>query len=170
MPKKAHLEAHLSAEELKLRYLHSCEPVESRRWHLLWMVSQGWTIKKAAMAIGANYDYAKDILRNYNQHAVVALKNRRKMPRAYGRRALLDAEGMEKLRQALKSRPTDGGIWTGPKVAQWIAQETGHEKVWSQRGWDYLKRLRYSAQRPRPKHYKADEIEQEAFKKNSNKQ
>ncbi len=72
MPKKAHLEAHLSAEELKLRYLHSCEPVESRRWHLLWMVSQGWTIKKAAMAIGANYDYAKDILRNYNQHAVVA--------------------------------------------------------------------------------------------------
>ncbi|MBP5977073.1 hypothetical protein HW132_31220, partial [Brasilonema sp. CT11] len=51
MPKKAHLEVHLSTEELKRRYLDSSDPVESRRWHLLWMVSCGWTLKKAAMAI-----------------------------------------------------------------------------------------------------------------------
>ena len=170
MPKKAHLETHLRKEELKLSYLQASDPVESRRWHLLWLVSSGWTLKKAAMAIGINYDYAKNILGNYNQQGVVTLKNRRKMPRVHGLRALLNGEALEKLRQALKSRPADGGIWTGPKVADWIAQETGREKVWPQRGWDYLKRLNYSPQRPRPKHKKGDEAAQVAFKKNSNKE
>ena len=51
--------------------------------------------------------------------------------------------------------------------ARWIEQETRRKKVWPQRGWDYLKRLRYSPQRPLPKHYKRDKNEHEAFKKNS---
>ena len=45
---------------------------------------------------------------------------------------------------ALEAKPKDGGIWTGPKVARWIEQETGREKVWNQRGWDYLKKHEYS--------------------------
>lgn len=167
MPKKAHLESHLSREELKRRYLHSCEAVESRRWHLLWMIASKWTIKKAAEAIAINYDYAKEILYNYNRQGVVAISNRRKMVCRNRKNALLNAQGLSKLGQALKNRPADGGIWTGPKVADWIAEETGREKVWKQRGWDYLKRLNYSPQKPRPKHYKGDKNEQEAFKKNS---
>ncbi|NMF62239.1 helix-turn-helix domain-containing protein [Brasilonema octagenarum] len=167
MPKKAHLENHLSADELKRGYLHASEPVESRRWHLLWMVCSGWTIKKAAQAIAINYDYAKEIVHKYNSQGVLAIQNQKKMVRRQRENALLNAEVLEKLGQALKNRPTDGGIWTGPKVARWIEQETGREKVWPQRGWDYLKRLRYSPQRPRPKHYKGDKNEQEAFKKNS---
>ena len=42
--------------------------------------------------------------------------------------------------QAIELKPSDGGIWTGVKVARWIEQETGIEKVWNQRGWDYLKK------------------------------
>lgn len=38
------------------------------------------------------------------------------------------------------------------------------EKVWNQRGWDYLKKLKYSYQSPRPKHRKANPLEQEAFR------
>jgi hypothetical protein len=34
MPKKAHLENHLRAEELKGKYRTSRNPVEARRWHL----------------------------------------------------------------------------------------------------------------------------------------
>jgi len=167
MPKKVHLEAHLSAQQLKQGYRDASDRVESRRWHLLWMVATGWTLKLAASAIGINYDYAKEILHNYNKQGVAAISNRRKTLRRNSSSALLNAEALSKLRRALKSRPADGGIWTGPKVARWIAQETGREKVWAQRGWDYLKRLKYSPQRPRPKHYKGDEQEQEAFKKNS---
>ncbi|WP_349262833.1 winged helix-turn-helix domain-containing protein [Allocoleopsis sp.] len=36
-------------------------------------------------------------------------------------------------------------------------------------GWDYLKKCRYSAQRPRPRHAKADPEAQQEFKKNCTK-
>ena len=66
MSKKAHLQPYLSNDELKSRYLSAKDPVESRRWHLLWLVSKKWSIKKAAQIIGYNYDYAKEIVKNYN--------------------------------------------------------------------------------------------------------
>jgi transposase len=65
----------------------------------------------------------------------------------------------------LQSPPDDDGVWSGPKVAQVIAEVTGVAKVWPQRGWDYLKRLEQSLQVPRPRHCKGDAEAQEAFKK-----
>ncbi|VEP13347.1 transposase (fragment) [Hyella patelloides LEGE 07179] len=47
-----------------------------------------------------------------------------------------------------------------------MEKETGREKVWNQRGWDYLKKCNYSWQSPRPAHKKADKLEQEIFKNN----
>jgi transposase len=70
----------------------------------------------------------------------------------------------QKLVTALRSRPEDGGIWTGPKVARWLEKEIGRKKVGNQRGWDYLKKCKYSWQKPRPKHRKGDEKTQEDFK------
>ena len=107
MPKKAHLESHLSREGLKRCYLHSCEAVESRRWHLLWMIASGWTIKKAAEAIAINYDYAKEILYNYNRQGVVAIPNRRKMVCRNRKNALLNAQGLSKLGHPI----LDFGFW-----------------------------------------------------------
>lgn len=51
MVKKAHLHAHLTSAELKNRYLSSSNRVESRRGHLLRLVSKSWTIKQAAQAV-----------------------------------------------------------------------------------------------------------------------
>ena len=68
--------------------------------------------------------------------------------------------------EQLESFPSDGGIWTGPKVARGIEQETGRKKVWNQRGWDYLKKCEYSWQKPRSTHRKGDKLEQEIFKAN----
>lgn len=67
MVKKAHLQPYLTSYQLKSRYLSTSDRVESRRWHLLWLVSQGWTIQQASQAVGINYDYAKDIVKTYNQ-------------------------------------------------------------------------------------------------------
>ena len=39
MPKKAYLANHLNANELKEKYLTSQDPVEARRWHILWKVA-----------------------------------------------------------------------------------------------------------------------------------
>jgi transposase len=168
MPKKAHLANHYSSEELKKKYLKSQDAVESRRWHLLWKISLGWTIKNSAIAVGINYDYAKQIVKKYNDLGAVGLTNlKNKQPqKRVGKKALLTDYKLEKLRQDLASRPLDGGIWTGPKVARWIEKETQVQKVWHQRGWDYLKKLKYSWQSPRPKHRKVSQQEQEQFIQN----
>jgi hypothetical protein len=57
-------------------------------------------------------------------------------------------------------------MWNSRKVGEWIERRTG--KVVSQkkqRGWEYLKRLGNSPKVPRPHHEKANNSEQEAFKK-----
>ena len=159
---------HYSSEELKKKYLQNKDPIESRRWHLVWQVSQGWTIKRSAMAVGISYDYGIKIVKRYNEQGEEGLKNRKKgvKKKGGGKRGLLTPEELKRLAKVLKERPSDGGIWTGPKVARWIEKETGREKVWNQRGWDYLKKLEYSWQSPRPKHRKGNKEEQDKFKHN----
>ncbi|MEO1134928.1 MAG: winged helix-turn-helix domain-containing protein [Cyanobacteria bacterium J06639_1] len=165
MPRKLHLESHFSSEQLKARYRACTDPVESRRWHLLWLVCEQSSLTDAAAVVGFNYDYARDIVRAYNQNGAEGLRNRRKDRCPGLSRALLTPEQCAQLRQRLQSPPEDGGIWSGPKVAEHMAVLTGREHVWPQRGWDYLKRLGFSCQRPRPRHVKGDPQAQAAFKK-----
>ncbi len=56
-------------------------------------------------------------------------------------RALLDEEGEVELREALCGPPPGGGMWSGPKVARWIARRNGFEKVHVQRGFEYLRKV-----------------------------
>lgn len=168
MARKANLVGHLSTKELKREYRSSRDPVEAKRWHLLWKVSAGWTIKNSALAVGVHYQYALQVIKKYNERGREGIKNKKKNlpPHRRGRCPLLNEEQFKKLQEAFKERPADGGIWTGPKVARWIQQETGREKVHHQRGWDYLKKCGYSWQRPRRKHKKGCPVEQAEFKKN----
>ena len=168
MPRKASLANYYSSEELKHKYRRSPDLVESRRWHLLWKISLGWSIKNSAIAIGINYDYAKEIVKKYNKSGKEGVKNQKNKQRKQlgGRKPLLTKKQLEKLQKELEFKPDDGGVWTGTKVARWIEKETGKEKVWNQRGWDYLKKLKYSWQSPRPEHEKGDKLEQEIFKAN----
>lgn len=94
MPKKAYLASHLSAFELKRRYRQSKNPIELRRWHLLWKMFQGCTIKNSAAAVGISYGYAQRIVRSYNQHGIksVKVKPRREEKHTGGKAALLSQE------------------------------------------------------------------------------
>ena len=82
---------------------------------------------------------------------------------------MLDEEGQVELREVLLRPPpasVGGGMWSGPKVARWIEQRNGLEKVHAQRGWEYLRKVGMSPQVPRPSNAKgADPSEREAFKK-----
>lgn len=120
MPKKAYLAPHYSSHELKQKYISSQEAVESRRWHLLWKVSLGWTLKNSEIAVGISYDYAKEILKKYNQLGKAGVENlkNKSTQRRGGKQSLLTETQLEKLAQKLKSKPPDGGIWTGPKMAK----------------------------------------------------
>ncbi|HEY9767860.1 MAG TPA: winged helix-turn-helix domain-containing protein [Coleofasciculaceae cyanobacterium] len=109
------------------------------------------------MAVGISYGYAQRIVRNYNQYGVAGVKVKQRTEQSHtgGKAALLSAQQLQKLTQALKSKPSDGGIWTGVKVARWIEKER-KKRIWNQRGWNYLKKLSYSWHRPRRKHSKGD--------------
>ena len=72
-----------------------------------------------------------------------------------GARPLLSQEDEAALREALAEPPTDGGLWSGPKVAAWMARHLGRAAVHPQRGWDALQRLGWSLQSPRPRHPRA---------------
>lgn len=165
MGRKLQITSHYSVEELKARYRACRDPVETRRWQLIWLVTAGKTLTAAAEAIAFNYDYAREIVSNYNAEGAEGLRNRRKDSRPHATPGLLTIEQCEELDERLQTPPSDGGVWNGPKVAKVIAQMTGREHVWPQRGWDYLKRLGYSSQSPRPRHDKADKAAQSAFKK-----
>ena len=78
MPKKAYLVSHLSSEELKEKYRTCQDPVEARRWHLLWKFSLGRTIKNAAIAVWLNYQYSFKILNKYNDLAEEGITNLKK--------------------------------------------------------------------------------------------
>jgi transposase len=140
MPPKAELKPYLTVDELKTRYRQAIDTSEARRWQLLHLVAQAWTIKQAAQAVDLNYDYAKEIIRRYNQDGPEAVKNRNHR-RQVSPRSLLSAEQQRELQQILQTPAPDGGEWSGPKVARWIAERTGRSHVWPQRGWDYLRRL-----------------------------
>ena len=66
------------------------------------------------------------------------------------------------MKERLKTPPDDGGLWTGPKVARWLAKFHGLKSVHDQRGWDALVAIEYSIQKPRPRHPKAAGEEERA--------
>lgn len=139
MPPRAQLKPHLTASELKTHYQQAQDAVEARRWHLLYLVNQQQTIKQSAQIVGFNYDYAKEIVRRYNQEGTTGIKNRSQRGQP-SPRSLLTPDQQAELKQILQDPPLEGGRWTGPKVAHWIAAKTG-KQIWAQRGWEYLQRL-----------------------------
>ena len=155
----AHLEPYLSSFELKNRYRQATHPVEGRRWQLLWLISFDWTIKEAAKVIGINYDYAKEIVKAYNQQGERALLRKKLPPKKRPSHGLLNTLQLEELRLSFKGESPDRGIWSGPKVALWIAEKTGRQQVGKLLGWSDLKKCGYSPQRPRARHRKGDEVE-----------
>jgi transposase len=72
------------------------------------------------------------------------------------------------LRERLKRPPEDGGIWSSKKVAALIAAALGLERVAEQRGWEALRAIGWTIQRPRHAQAAGPEARAE-FKKSSPK-
>ena len=64
------------------------------------------------------------------------------------------------VRLRLAEPPPDGGLWSSRKVADVMATHLGLERVLPQRGWEALKALGWSLQRPRPKNPKSATTEE----------
>jgi transposase len=166
MPKRLELSPHASTEELEHRYRKAKDPVQRSHHQIVWLLGEGRTTEEVCEVTGYSPGWVRKIARRYNELGVEGLGDRRHFNPGARERALLDEEGQAELREALCGPPPGGGMWSGPKVALWIAQRNGLEKVHVQRGFEYLRKVGMSPQVPRPSNAQgADAKEREAFKK-----
>ncbi len=162
-----------SSEESESRrleglYRKAADPVLRTHLLMVWRVSLGDPIGEVARMVGYSRKWTTEIVRRYESGEAEALGDRRHGNPGAKERALLDEAGEAELVVALQGPPpasVGGGMWSGPKVASWIAQRNGLKKVHAQRGFEYLRKVRHSPQVPRPENASAEASEKEAFKK-----
>ena len=178
---------HLSVAELEERYRAAQDATEARHTQAIWLLAQGCTVLDVAGVLAFAPRWVEQLAARYNAHGPAALGDQRQHN---GRAASVLTEAvLAALAERLKAPPEDGGRWTGPKVALWMARYLGVERVHPQRGWaeaskvpparraggrapeGALKRVRWSIQAPRPRHPRSATPEQQAaFKRGSTRQ
>ena len=162
MPRCWALAPHLPLDDLDYRYRPRRDPVERMHWQMLWLVGQGHHGPAVARMVGYSEDGVRTIVHRYTADGADGVRDRRQANP--GQRPLLTPELREALAQALAADPPDGGLWTSPKVAAWMAAQLGHP-VSKQRGWAALRSLGFTLHRPRTHAATTDPDAQEAFKK-----
>ena len=151
---------HLPVEELEARYRASHDATEARHLQAIWLLAQGRTVLEVAEVLALVPRWVTQLAARDNASGPEALGDQR---RHNGRPAsLLTPELLAALAERLKRPPEDGGLWSGPKVAAWMARHLGLAQVHPQRGWEALQRLGWSLQAPRPRHARAAPPEQRA--------
>ena len=166
MNERTELEGAESAR-LENLYRKASDPVLRTHLQMVWRISLGDSVGEVARIVGYSEKWTREIARRYEAEGAEGLGDRRHGNPGAKERALLDEEGQAQLREALlEEAPPGGGMWSGPKVARWIEEKTGMERVHAQRGWEYLRKAGMSPQVSRPSNARAaDASEREAFKK-----
>ena len=164
----AHVAGHLSVAALEARY-EACEDVmSSRHFQTIWLLAKGHSTGEVAAMTSFGQRWIEQLLERYNAFGPSALGDLRRGNGAPAK--VLTPELLQRLRVRLGEPPPDGGVWTSGKVARWMAGELGLASLAPQRGWEALRAIGWSIQKPRPRNPKAaTPAEQEAFKKKSPK-
>jgi len=163
MRQHAAVKQHLTLRAIQKRFRQCRDALEKIHWQAILLRMQGRSTKEVAEICGYNPDWVRRMVRRYNEKGPDALRDGR---RQNGKRRMMSDAQVEELRAAvLNETPPGGGLWTGPKVAQWMTQKLGRQ-VSPQRAWDYLQHMRMSKQTPRPRHARANAKAQTKFKKN----
>jgi transposase len=159
---------HLSVAELQAGYRGSKNATLARHYQVVWLLAQGRSVAETARLTGFVPRWVEELLVRYNQFGPSSLGDRR---RGNGAKAtILTPEILDMLRERLKTSPGDGGVWTSKGVAAVIAAELGLASVAEQRGWEALRAIGWTIQKPRPRHARAAGPEAQAeFKKSSPK-
>lgn len=160
--KRLKLSNHLALDELERRYRQASDPVARSHWQILWLLGQGRQTAEIASVTGYSLGWIRTIVGRYNADGPSGVGDRRHDNP--GQAPLLSDALRAELEKALEQPHPDGGLWTGPKVAQWMSEKLGR-RVHPPRGWELLQQLNYRSYVPRPRHAKADADAQETFKK-----
>jgi transposase len=161
MARRIAIAPHLTVAELEQRYRQAGDPVARSQWQMLWLLAGGRPTAEVARVTGYSVRWVQEIARRYRAGPAAIGDRRHGNP---GAAPLLDVAQQEQLRQALGGPAPDGGLWTCRQVAAWIGTQIGRP-VDPTRGWEWMRRLGFTPQRPRPRETRADPVVQEAFKK-----
>lgn len=158
------IEPHLSSIELEQRYETASEPIAKSHFHALWLLSRGYGVDKVADLLSFSTRWVRILIKRYNEGGPDRLGDQRVNNGTEA--TILTPDALAALKQRLRSPPDDGGQWTGPKIARWLASFHKVKSVHDQRGWDALVAIEWSIQRPRPRHPQAaDEADRAGLKK-----
>jgi transposase len=156
----ARIVEHLPVAELEARYRAARDVTEARHFQAIWLLSQGRTVLEVSEVLAFVPRWVEELAARCNALGPEALGDRR---RRNGRAAtLLTEEVLSALAKRVRTPPGDGGVWSGPKVAAWMARRLGLQRAHPQRGWEALKRIGWSPQAPRPRRARAATPEQQA--------
>jgi transposase len=145
---------HLPVSKLRYKYRACRHPVEKPRWHALWLLARTdvpRTPAEVADLVGLSGVTVRHVLHRWNDHGPDGVGDRRA---ANGAEPKLTARRRDALYTALRKRPPDGGVWTGPKVARYV-RDRWDVTVCPETGWRWLVALGFSLQVPRPVHPQA---------------
>jgi len=161
----AQVAGHLGVAELQAGYRSSDDAVLARHYQVIWLLAQGRSCAEVARLTSFARRWVEQLLERYNAFGPGSLGDRRRKNGAAP--TVLTPAVLARLEERLKTPPDDGGVWTARKVAAFMAAELGRH-VSEQRGWEALRAIGWTIQRPRPRHARAaSPEEQAAFKKNS---
>ena len=149
-----------TAEELKIHYQKCNNSVERRRTQVIWLLTEGKEHKEV-QTITAYSDWSiRDVVSRYNKKGLLGLKNKNKC----GAPEVLTEQEQLLLTEALDKTPSNKGRWNGRKIAIWVRKNLDKD-ISLVSCYNYLHKLKFSLQQPRPRHKLANEVEQEEFKK-----
>ena len=158
----ARVASHLSVEDLEAGFRSARDPTAARHFQVIWLLARGHTIADVAAVTSFVPRWIEQLLARYNAHGPEALGDLRR--RTGSAPSVLRPELLARLPERLATPPSDGGLWSSRKVAAWMASELGLAAVLPQRGWEALKAIDGSVQKPRPRHpASATPEEREAF-------
>src|SRR5215204_7187504 len=144
----AHVADHLSVSALEQQDRSCTDVTVARHLQTIWLLAKGHEMAEVAATVSYAQRWVERLLARYNAQGPQALGDLRR--RNGTSPSVLRPDLLEKLKARLREPPPDGGLWTSPKVAAWMAGERGRAAVLPQRGWEALKAINWSVQKPRP--------------------
>jgi transposase len=162
MARRLNIPPHLTLDALEQRYRRAKDPVARSHWQILWLLTTGMPTAEVARVSRYSVNWVRELARRYREEGPAGIGDRRHGNP--GAAPLLDAEQQAQLRVALGGPAPNGDLWTCRSVAAWMSQTLGRP-VSAQRGWEWMRRLGFTPQQPRPRETRADPAAQAAFKK-----
>jgi transposase len=158
-----HVEPHCTADELAVWIRAERRPGVVRRLNAIRLALLGDTAPDIAEDMLSSERAVRGWVARYNAGGPAALIDRA----GRGRKILLSADQQEQLKARLRAGPTVADevcTLRGKEVRRILADEFGVLRSLAAT-YDLLHRLGFEPLRPRPRHPKASDAEQEAFKK-----